>query len=197
LVLRVGESGVSIDVGGVLGMALEAPSRERDLRRDAGRFELWPCRYLDRRIHQCVLNRGRDDQLRDEDRVALASTLYAELTGIHRSFIENAEHLTDKPPSSDGGFVVPEPSIKLLPEMLSKLGLLRADTIRTVMDAYVLTEQYLEQLILAGGTLQSNMPENRQIVYLDAQPAEFVIEFNRTRAGVVKEAVNALAPYLK
>jgi hypothetical protein len=105
--------------------------------------------------------------------------------------------MTDKPPDHDGGFMVPEPSIKLLPEMMSKIGLLRADTIRTVMDAYVLTEQYLEQLILVGGSLQASMPENRQLVYMDAHHAPFVIEFNETRAGVVKEAMNALAPYLK
>jgi hypothetical protein len=143
------------------------------------------------------LNRGRDDRLRDEERIAVASMLYAELKGIHRTLTENAQHMTDKPPDHDGGFMVPEPSIKLLPEMMSKIGLLRADTIRTVMDAYVLTEQYLEQLILVGGSLQANMPENRQLVYMDAHHAPFVIEFNETRAGVVKEAMNALAPYLK
>jgi hypothetical protein len=107
------------------------------------------------------LNRGRDDRLRDEERIAVASMLYAELKGIHRTLTETAQHMTDKPPDHDGGFMVPEPSIKLLPEMMSKIGLLRADTIRTVMDAYVLTEQYLEQLILVGGSLQANMPENR------------------------------------
>ena len=65
------------------------------------------------------------------------------------------------------------------------------------MDAYVLTEQYLEGLILVGGKLQTGMPENRQLVYLDAHLAAFVIEFNQTRATVVKEAMEALAPYLK
>jgi hypothetical protein len=143
------------------------------------------------------LNRRRDDRLRDDDRIALTSTLYAELLGIHRALIENAQHLTDKPPDAGGGFMVPEPSVKLLPEMLSKIGLLSSDTIRKVMDAYVLTEQYLEGLILAGGTLQSGMPENRQLVYLDAHQAKFVIEFNRVKASVVKEAIDALAPYLK
>jgi hypothetical protein len=31
------------------------------------------------------LDRRRDDRLRDEDRIALASALYAELSGIHRT----------------------------------------------------------------------------------------------------------------
>jgi hypothetical protein len=142
------------------------------------------------------LNRKRDDRLREEDRVALASTLYAELQGIHRALVENAEHLQKKPPP-DQDVVVPEPSIKLLPETLSKIGLLRSETIRKVMDAYVLTEQYLAQLILLGGTLQPGMPENHQSVYLDAKHANFVIAFNRARASVVKAAMDALVPYLK
>ena len=143
------------------------------------------------------LNRRRDRRLREEDRVALASTLYAELQGVHRSLIENAQHLTDKPPDPDGGFMMPQPPVKLLPEMMSKIGLLHADTIRKVMDAYVLTEQYLEGLILVGGKLQTGMPENRQLVYLDAAFAPFVIEFNQTRAVAVKEGMEALVPYLK
>jgi hypothetical protein len=143
------------------------------------------------------LNRRRDDRLRDEDRVALASALFAELSGIHRTLIENAQHLTGRPPNSSGGFVVPEPSMKLLPGTLPKIGLLQSETIRKVMDAYVLTEQYVEQLILLGGRLQSNMPENRRLVYLDATHAKFVVELNRIRAGVVKEAIDALSPYLK
>jgi hypothetical protein len=143
------------------------------------------------------LNRRRDDRLREEDRVAVASTLYAELQGIHRALVENAEHLQKTPPPDQDGFVVPEPSIKLLPETLSKIGLLRPETIRKVMDAYVLTEQYVAQLILLGGALQPNMPEDHQAVYSDAKHAKFVIEFNQARAGVVKEAMNALSPYLK
>jgi hypothetical protein len=34
---------------------------------------------------------------REEDRIALASALHAELTGVHRSLVENAQHLTNKP----------------------------------------------------------------------------------------------------
>jgi hypothetical protein len=55
----------------------------------------------------------------------------------------------------------------------------------------------LGNLILADGQLQANMPKGRQLVYMSADRTEFVIEFNRVRAGVVKEAIDALAPYLK
>src|SRR4051794_8523414 len=50
------------------------------------------------------LNRQRDNRLREEDRLAVASTLYAELKGIHRSLIENAEHLENHPPDPGHGF---------------------------------------------------------------------------------------------
>jgi hypothetical protein len=67
--------------------------------------------------------------------------LHAELTGVHRALLENAQHLADKPPDDDGGFVVPQASIQIFQQVLPKIGLLRTDTIRKVMDAYVLTER--------------------------------------------------------
>jgi len=88
------------------------------------------------------LNRKRDDALREADRIALASALHAELSGLHRSFVENAQHLIDYPPADDGGFVVPNPTIRIFPEMLPKIGLLQTETIKAVMGAYILTEQY-------------------------------------------------------
>jgi hypothetical protein len=143
------------------------------------------------------LNRRRDDALRDANRVALASALYAELQGIHRTLLENAQHLTEKPPSAGSGFVVPALTIKLLPEVLSNVGLLKADTIRPVLDAYILAEQYLDRLILTGGKLQDGMPETRQLVYLDASNATHVVEFNKVTAQGVKDGMDALIPYLK
>lgn len=143
------------------------------------------------------LNRKRDDALRDADRIALASALHAELQGIHRAFAENAQHLADKPPEEGGGFMTPQPSIHVFPELLSKLGLLRTETIRLVMDAYVLTEQYMDRLILLGGKLQTNMPDGRQLVYLDARFAKHVVGYNKATAEDIKKAIDALAPYLK
>jgi hypothetical protein len=148
-------------------------------------------------LFNAYLNRRRDDGLRSADRLAMASALHAELLGIHRAFVDNLKFLEEKPPDAEGGFMVPEPSVKLLPEMLPKIGLLRPETIRKVLDAYVLTEQYLEGLILRDGKLHPDMPEGRQLVYLPAQRKSFVIQFNRAKAGVVKEAIDALAPYLK
>jgi hypothetical protein len=99
------------------------------------------------------LNRQRDEAIREADRIAIASALHAELSNVYRAFLENAESLVQRPPKPGNGFVVPEPAVKIFPEMIPKLGLLRSDTIHAVMVAYLLAEQYLDGLILLGGTL--------------------------------------------
>src|SRR5262245_48778168 len=67
------------------------------------------------------LNRRRDDRLRDADRAAVAAALHAELSSIHRTLVENAQHLVDKPPLAGNGFVTPKPTIRMLPEVVSKI----------------------------------------------------------------------------
>jgi hypothetical protein len=145
------------------------------------------------------LNRKRDDNLRDVDRIGAASALHAELSGVHRTLLENAKALMDKPPVSGQGFMVPDlnHSVQVFSHMLPKIGLLRADTIRKVMDAYVLIEQYGEGLILLGGTIQPNMPEHRCLIFMDAGEAKSVVAINKVRAELIKEAIDALGPYLK
>lgn len=142
------------------------------------------------------LNRKRDDTLREADRVATATAIHAELSGIHRAFVENAEHLIEKPPAEDAGFVVPHPTIRIFPELLQKIGLLRTETIKSVMAAYILTEQYSYKLILLGGVLKSDVPEGTQLVYLDGRHATMVAELNSVTASVVKEGMDSLTPYL-
>jgi hypothetical protein len=144
------------------------------------------------------LNRRRDDTLKEADRTALAQALHAELSGLHRSFVENAQHLTENRSVEGGGFVVPCPTVKIFPEMLPKIGLLQSDTIKAVMGAYILTEQYHYQLILLGGKLQpDDMPEVQQLVHVGTEQAKMVIELNNVTAGFVKTGIDALAPCLK
>ena len=145
------------------------------------------------------LNRKRDDNLRDIDRVVLAKSIYAELTGVHRTLLENAQRLTDNPPKGSEGFMLPDlhHSVQVFTHMLPKIGLLRADTVRKVMDAYVLIEQYAEGMIFLGGTMQPNMPENRRVIFMDAIHAKPVAAINQARADFIKDAIDALAPYLE
>jgi hypothetical protein len=145
------------------------------------------------------LNRRRDDHLRDVDRIALAKSIYAELTGVHRTLLENAQRLTDNPPAAGDGFMVPDlhHSVQVFSHMLPKIGLLRADIIRKVMDAYVLIQQYAEGMIFLGGKMQSNMPENRRVIFMDAIHAKSVAAINLARADFIKDAIDTLAPSLK
>ena len=85
----------------------------------------------------------------------------------------------------------------VLKDMLPKIGLFDLSTIRKVIDAYILLGQYLEGLILVGGVMQENLPEGRQLVLMPTTMKSFTVEYNRSRAGVVKEAINALASYVK
>lgn len=141
------------------------------------------------------LSRNRDDAIRNANRIALASALQAELRGIHRTLIENAQGLEERPPSE--GFVVPRLTVKILPEVLDNIGILKPETIRPVMDAYILTEQYVDRLILLGGSLHPHMPIDRQLVYLDAQKTNDIIAFNKATADGVKNGIDALTPYLE
>ena len=143
------------------------------------------------------LNRRRDEELRAADRVALASTLFAEFRGVLRTLVENGEQLAARSSDPAGGFLVPQPSMAVVPELLPKLGLLSTDAARKVLDAYTITEQYLDALIHIGGELQADMPEGRQVVYLEGKHAKTVVAINKARATVVKDAMDVLAPYIQ
>jgi hypothetical protein len=145
------------------------------------------------------LNRKRDDDLRGVDRIALAKSIYAELTAVHRTLLENAQRLTEHAPGADEGFMLPDlhHSVQVFSHMLPKIGLLPVDIIRKVMDAYVLIQQYAEGMIFLGGTMQPNMPENRRVVYMDAVHAKSVAAINLARADFIKGATEALEPHLK
>ena len=142
------------------------------------------------------LNRRRDDTLREADRIAVATALHAELVGLHQRLTENAQWLNDKPLHEEGGFLVPEPTIKILGMLLPKIGLLRSDTIRKVIDAYIMAEQFLERLMLAGGQIQRNVPDARQLLYMPANLRDFVVGLSRDNAEIVKAAIDDLALYL-
>jgi hypothetical protein len=69
------------------------------------------------------LNRKRDNRLRREDQRGVATALRAELAGCRRALLTNAEQLKDPQANS---FVMPDlaHSIRIMPEMVSKFGLL-------------------------------------------------------------------------
>jgi hypothetical protein len=100
------------------------------------------------------LNRRRDDRLRLDEARAVATALQAELAGWHRSLLNNAAELK----KAENDFAVPDfashETIKS--ELLSKLGLLDLETLRSVLDAYVIARQYAGHLVMRGGSRGSS-----------------------------------------
>jgi hypothetical protein len=143
------------------------------------------------------LNRRRDDRIRREEACATATALKAELSGIDRTLLKNAESL-NKPPPKDGGFNVPDPShsVRVLPHVLPKFGSFDTDTIRLVLDAYSLVDQYCEALIMMGGKVDPNMPLHRRVVFLPAARAPHVITLNRNMSMQIHNAVAKLDAFL-
>jgi hypothetical protein len=45
--------------------------------------------------------------------------------------------------------------------------------------------------------MQPNPPENRRLIFMSAERAKIVTAINEERARAIKEAIDALAPYLK
>jgi hypothetical protein len=107
------------------------------------------------------LNRKRDDRLRKGDARAVTSALKAELSGIRESLMRNADSL-DKP---DGDFVAPDivHSVRVMPVLLPKLGLLDVETTRDVIGIYVSIDQYCEALIMQGGTIATNTRAGNEV----------------------------------
>jgi hypothetical protein len=141
------------------------------------------------------LNRRRDNDLRDAERIAIASALHAELQGMHHQLVKDVENLKELPLHK--GYLVPKPLIKILPEVLPKIGLLRSNTVHAVIEAYGVMEQYVGDLILIGGKERSDMPDTRQMVCVSGNDSKSIAEFTEQRAEVIKAAIDCLAPYIK
>jgi hypothetical protein len=91
------------------------------------------------------LNRRRDDRLRREDQRTVATALRAELEGLRRTLNDAAETVSQESYlTADEQVQVPDlaQSIRIMPELASKLGLLDEKIINAVVDAYGMVEEY-------------------------------------------------------
>src|SRR5262245_31040883 len=103
------------------------------------------------------LNRRRDNRLRREEREAVAAALMAELVGFHNNLQseEIALKMLCEQEQPANFFVSDIVQVRVLPDMVPKLGLLEWTTIRLVIRAYNAAEGFREALIRNGGTLES------------------------------------------
>jgi hypothetical protein len=87
-----------------------------------------------------------------------------------------------------------------MPEMVSKLGLLDQETIVSVVDAYVVLEQYYEKLLLLGGDLEKQLTApngHRRLVRVPPGKAPSIIATNRGLLDVIGKAITKLDAFLK
>jgi len=159
-------------------------------------------------------NRRRDDRLRREEQRGVATALRAELAGCRQALLTNAEKMNKDRRAST--FLMPDlaHSIRIMPEMVSKFGLLDKETIDKVANAYLAVEQHSEQLLLLYGARLVD-PErvsageaqpagetratgsSRRLMSLSADKAPQVIALNNQHAEAIQEAIDRLDVFLR
>jgi hypothetical protein len=101
-------------------------------------------------------NRRRDDRLRREEQRGLATVLRAELAGCRGALLGNAEQIEKINKNRRARiFLTPDlaHSIRIMPHMIPKFGLLDEETVDKVANAYLAVEQHSEELLLLGARL--------------------------------------------
>jgi hypothetical protein len=159
------------------------------------------------------LNRRRDGWLRREEQRGVATALRAELAGCRQALLTNAKKMKDRRADT---FLMPDlaHTIRIMPEMVSKFGLLDGETIDKVANAYLAVEQHSEQLLLLHGARLID-PErmsageeqpagergatgsSRRLISLSADKAVEVITLNNQHAETIKEAIDRLDVFLR
>jgi hypothetical protein len=83
-------------------------------------------------------------------------------------------------------------SIQIMPEAISKLGLLDGKTIGAVLTAYAMAEEYSAKLLLLGGRLGLAPDNFRRYVVLPSNRVTPLVQLNEVTAGVIQEALDQL-----
>lgn len=136
------------------------------------------------------LNRKRDENLRKMERETLIVALRAELMGLSSTLKSNAEMLSDP----KGDFLMPDlsHSIRVMPTLIPKLGLLDSETVQKMIGVYIIVEQYCESLLMMGGQLQQNMPANRRLVLMPKERAGNVAIMNNNMNAKIEAVIDSL-----
>jgi hypothetical protein len=136
------------------------------------------------------LNRKRDDAVRADEAASVAAALKGELSSLNDFLITNAEGIR----KLKDDFIIPDLSvtIRILPAMLPKFGLLNSNTVQEVIVAYVAIEGYGDQLILLGGKKERSITEHRRLVSFSQEDADDVAKLNRKLSHTIQRAIKAL-----
>lgn len=143
------------------------------------------------------LNRQRDDRLRRIETRGVAAAIRAELASVEDSLRNNAESLRTNPPAE--GFVIPDiaHSVRMFPGLVNKIGLLADPAlISEIVGAYIVIDQYCENLLMAGGERGGNIPDHRRVIAMPPVRAEFVARMNENMAERMRGAMRLLDRFL-
>jgi hypothetical protein len=143
------------------------------------------------------LNRKRDDRLRAQETRALAAALKAELVAKSRSASDNATRLRERNEPIETDFAVPDiaQSIKVLPKVSDRLGLLDVETIAAVIDAYAVIERFGDLVMLEGGRALEGLPANRRMILVSGDRARRVQGGYLGVSDVIQRAITRLEAY--
>ena len=83
-------------------------------------------------------------------------------------------------------------SIRIMPEVLSKLSLLDGKTIGAVVDAYGMAEEYSAKLLLLGGHLGLTPDNFRRYVALPSNRVTQIVQLNNVTTKVIEETLKQL-----
>jgi hypothetical protein len=146
------------------------------------------------------LNRRRDDRLRREDQQTVATALRAELEGLHRSLKENAETLRQEDyVKADQQITVPDlaQSIRIMPMVVSKLGLLDGKIIGAVITAYGVVEAYTAKVLLLGGRPGVTPDNFKRYVALPSDQVTRLVLLTDVTAEEIQKAIDQLGTIRK
>jgi hypothetical protein len=121
--------------------------------------------------------------------------LRAELEGFHRTLKENAETLRQEDyVKADQQVQMPDlaQSIRIMPKVVSKLGLLDGRIIGAVITAYGVVEAYSAKLLLLGGRPEVTPDNFKRYVALPSNVVTPVVLLTDVTAEVIQEAIDQL-----
>jgi len=121
--------------------------------------------------------------------------LRAELEALRRTLKDNAETMSQEDYAKPDEYVHVQDlaqSIRIMPEVLSKLSLLDGKTIGAVVDAYGMAEEYSAKLLLLGGHLGLTPDNFRRYVALPSNRVTQIVQLNNVTTKMIEEALKQL-----
>jgi hypothetical protein len=136
----------------------------------------------------------RDDRLRREESRSIRDALAGELTGLRDAFNRLETHVAKVDPQDT--FFVPDitSSVRVMPALLPKLGLLPPETVRQVIEVYAIIESFHGRLVMIDGTPYADRHPFR--VQMPGGRVSVVAQMARNTAKKIDDVIATLSARL-